>query len=127
MIRRPPRSTRTDTLFPYTTLFRSEAHTGSQRLQKHARHHQAAGIEHRGIAKVDRDGIRPMLFAQRLDTRADIAECVLPCGRLELAARFRSEEHTSELQSLMRISYAVFCLKKKNQKTHRHRTTCNQL
>src|SRR3546814_16996902 len=88
MIRRPPRSTRTDTLFPYTTLFRSEAHTGSQRLQKHARHHQAAGIEHRGIAKVDRDGIRPMLFAQRLDTRADIAECVLPCGRLELAARF---------------------------------------
>src|SRR3546814_4535310 len=77
----------------------AEAHTGSQRLQKHARHHQAAGIEHRGIAKVDRAGIRPMLFAQRLDTRADIAECVLPCGRIELAARFtRSEEHKSALK-----------------------------
>src|SRR3546814_4786178 len=109
MIRRPPRSTRTDTLFPYTTLFRSEAHTGSQRLQKHARHHQAAGIEHRGIAKVDRDGIRPMLFAQRVDTRADIAECVLPCGRLELAAPF-----TAWIGPVQKIGRAHVCTQVNN-------------
>src|SRR3546814_16428139 len=80
MIRRPPRSTRTDTLFPYTTLFRS-ARAG--RLV--------------GIASVA--GIRG-----------------LP-GAGAYSASKRSEEHTSELQSLMRISYAVFCLKKKKQKT----------
>src|SRR3546814_2235519 len=75
MIRRPPRSTRTDTLFPYTTLFRSIV-----------THHQ-----HRAGIIVER-------LHQRL-ARIDVE---------------RSEEHTSELQSLMRISYAVFCLKKKN-------------
>src|SRR3546814_3811354 len=85
MIRRPPRSTRTDTLFPYTTLFRSEDHEGGGR----PRIRQAPG--HRGRA--DPDG-RP-----RADPGQD-----------------RSEEHTSELQSLMRISYAVFCLKKKKYK-----------
>src|SRR3546814_4697085 len=80
MIRRPPRSTRTDTLFPYTTLFRSHRHryTG------------------RGAAQ----DFRTLLHDQ---------------GRRQgHRARARSEEHTSELQSLMRISYAVFCLKKKN-------------
>src|SRR3546814_13710839 len=71
MIRRPPRSTRTDTLFPYTTLFRSRPHLG--------------GSRQRGGG---------------------------PAGRVPRDRR-RSEEHTSELQSLMRISYAVFCLKKK--------------
>src|SRR3546814_2999808 len=88
MIRRPPRSTRTDTLFPYTTLFRSEL----PRLQ--------AG----GVAKV-RDPHRP-------GGRAGA-----PAGRQHAAhgGHARSEEHTSELQSLMRISYAVFCLKKKNK------------
>src|SRR3546814_1034485 len=78
MIRRPPRSTRTDTLFPYTTLFRSDS--GSRSL---------GGRRYCGrfaIARADHGG--------------------------HLQAR-RSEEHTSELQSLMRISYAVFCLKKK--------------
>src|SRR3546814_20555887 len=76
MIRRPPRSTRTDTLFPYTTLFRSlSATTGSRRVWI---------LDH--------------------ETRA--------------FQPFRSEEHTSELQSLMRISYAVFCLKKKKQKSN---------
>src|SRR3546814_4594728 len=74
MIRRPPRSTRTDTLFPYTTLFRS-------------------GLDPIAAAEFD-DLIRTL--------------------RLSLT-RKRSEEHTSELQSLMRISYAVFCLKKKNR------------
>src|SRR3546814_2417276 len=77
MIRRPPRSTRTDTLFPYTTLFRSLA--------------PARGAEREAPAA-------PAPRLRLADQRAD-----------------RSEEHTSELQSLMRISYAVFCLKKKNK------------
>src|SRR3546814_16746715 len=81
MIRRPPRSTRTDTLFPYTTLFRSWL----------------------GRAQ----GLFPscLRYAEPLAADADGVE-----GRMR---RLRSEEHTSELQSLMRISYAVFCLKKK--------------
>src|SRR3546814_4154578 len=87
MIRRPPRSTRTDTLFPYTTLFRSQ---GAGRRRPHD--HQC-GAE------------PPPLPAQG---RA-------PAGAAQAANR-RSEEHTSELQSLMRISYAVFCLKKKKKK-----------
>src|SRR3546814_17842542 len=89
MIRRPPRSTRTDTLFPYTTLFRSPL-----------RPHQAQ--PHGPAMTLDRDATptRP--------PRTTLAE--------------RSEEHTSELQSLMRISYAVFCLKKKNIEAKQ--TTC---
>src|SRR3546814_13988048 len=77
MIRRPPRSTRTDTLFPYTTLFRSPAAAGE------------------GLSRL--------------------------CAMGGLSGPRRSEEHTSELQSLMRISYAVFCLKKKNI-NHRNHT-----
>src|SRR3546814_1616543 len=79
MIRRPPRSTRTDTLFPYTTLFRSDRHSGQ--------------------AQRDR-GVDPQ------PRRAGSSD-------FRLNFHSRSEEHTSELQSLMRISYAVFCLKKK--------------
>src|SRR3546814_8141645 len=86
MIRRPPRSTRTDTLFPYTTLFRS------------ARADFIPGFHGRGSAVAG-------------------AACGQRGGRG--GERARSEEHTSELQSLMRISYAVFCLKKKNK----HQTT----
>src|SRR3546814_3583020 len=94
MIRRPPRSTRTDTLFPDTTLFRSQRLPGSSR-----RDHQ------RVVAVGDRrPGLR--LGRRRLGERPGEP---LP-GRF---AEARSEEHTSELQSLMRISYAVFCLKKK--------------
>src|SRR3546814_2087317 len=95
MIRRPPRSTRTDTLFPYTTLFRSD---------ESARADDAEGegdVAGNGDADL---GLGP--------ARAEVAEHfeeVVP------AQLWRSEEHTSELQSLMRISYAVFCLKKKNQ------------
>src|SRR3546814_1427669 len=87
MIRRPPRSTRTDTLFPYTTLFRSSA-----------------------------DGARhaPRRTACKRSTREGTLR-----ARGCAARRVRSEEHTSELQSLMRISYAVFCLKKK-KRIHRH-------
>src|SRR3546814_8431591 len=83
MIRRPPRSTRTDTLFPYTTLFRSAEE-----------HHRAVLPGRRAPGHS-----RQQAGARRL--RRDPAE--------------RSEEHTSELQSLMRISYAVFCLKKKKK------------
>src|SRR3546814_5235776 len=86
MIRRPPRSTRTDTLFPYTTLFRS--------------------IKARA-ADAEGDARRAALgYAAALDAA--------PANEL-VAIRTRSEEHTSELQSLMRISYAVFCLKKKKK------------
>src|SRR3546814_4974960 len=110
MIRRPPRSTRTDTLFPYTTLFRS---------LEHAR----AGVE----------------IAERLSSPFSLAsaywvlgivqvlrgrwdEALAACKRgFEVAAESpRSEEHTSELQSLMRSSYAVFCLKKKKHNTIHH-------
>src|SRR3546814_20877886 len=87
MIRRPPRSTRTDTLFPYTTLFRS-----------HPRRRAPVPCECLGSA------------ARHVHERREHADA----GPLPAARPARSEEHTSELQSLMRISYAVFCLKKKN-------------
>src|SRR3546814_7168112 len=87
MIRRPPRSTRTDTLFPYTTLFRSVPQLG---------------------APLPGDLGGPIVSAQQ---RGEMVT-VPPIGA-------RSEEHTSELQSLMRISYAVFCLKKKKNKNVR--------
>src|SRR3546814_4448679 len=91
MIRRPPRSTRTDTLFPYTTLFRSQWRDAPGPYR----------------------GVRPVLHAAP--------------ARWAVAARLqaRSEEHTSELQSLMRISYAVFCLKKKKKNNHQpcHQST----
>src|SRR3546814_2914887 len=110
MIRRPPRSTRTDTLFPYTTLFRSQAEkpgpggggrsgwsdqgrpiaSGRQTAHRVRTHAVARGQPHRGA-------------------RSHFA----PAGGGR-SGNPRSEEHTSELQSLMRISYAVFCLKKKN-------------
>src|SRR3546814_19741118 len=90
MIRRPPRSTRTDTLFPYTTLFRSEI-----------------------------DCVERSLRLQVLDQQPDDALVGILRDRAGRAGRSRSEEHTSELQSLMCISYAVFCLKKKKTKTRR--------
>src|SRR3546814_1072893 len=100
MIRRPPRSTRTDTPFPYTTLFRSGRLSGAA-LADEAR---AAG---------PRGGEQPALARGRGRSRMlrDRPRDGLPsaCPRMSR----RSEEHTSELQSLMRISYAVFCLKKK--------------
>src|SRR3546814_8594780 len=103
MIRRPPRSTRTDTLFPYTTLFRS--------------------VERAEVAGGRHD------LRQRLDRHAEeAAELGVPAAAREVHQRGargggdvgRSEEHTSELQSLMRISYAVFCLKKKTKHTQTH-------
>src|SRR3546814_1420202 len=99
MIRRPPRSTRTDTLFPYTTLFRSLVLRAARRAGA-SRLHPAL----RGARPVHRE-LRPRGGRRR--RRRD--------GRHPGPAGRRSEEHTSELQSLMRISYAVFCL---NKKTH---------
>src|SRR3546814_1047170 len=92
MIRRPPRSTRTDTLFPYTTLFRSQ-------------------VDMAAVLKLP-----AALLALHRD--AGIVAHLLPrAGERVEQRRLRSEEHTSELQSLMRISYAVFCLKKKTARS----------
>src|SRR3546814_10216128 len=100
IILRPPRSTRTDTLFPYTTLFRSRfAHLRLLRLD-------GAGIEAHHIA------FRDALLGHALDALEQLF-------LVRRDQRNRSEEHTSELQSLMRISYAVFCLKKKNKEIKR--------
>src|SRR3546814_6359437 len=106
MIRRPPRSTRTDTLFPYTTLFRSRhAVIGVEAL---------VGVHLPGGVGVRRD--LPAREVNRLQPGADLLHRLVAGegaeGRHE---GLRSEEHTSELQSLMRISYAVFCLKKKTK------------
>src|SRR3546814_5710790 len=111
MIRRPPRSTRTDTLFPYTTLFRSVrgAHQPPDRLP--SRPH--------GVAF--ETSIRSLHMAQIGSfTRNEdgVYNGEIRTLTLRVKATIRSEEHTSELQSLMRISYAVFCLKKKNHTTH---------
>src|SRR3546814_3399386 len=104
MIRRPPRSTRTDTLFPYTTLFRSVGYL-PDRLSAVARHADAQ--------RADRRRNAARAAAMRI-FRARGAEPAAHHGR---ARARRSEEHTSELQSLMRISYAVFCLKTKKHTT----------
>src|SRR3546814_5188224 len=101
MIRRPPRSTRTDTLFPYTTLFRSRIRATGLRTAAGAAPRRA-GAAH-GQHHLRRPARRAASSARRL---------------LQGVVRQRSEEHTSELQSLMRISYAVFCLKKKKKKSH---------
>src|SRR3546814_7181161 len=101
MIRLPPRSTRTDTLFPYTTLFRSSRPPGGRRLPDahclHVHPHQSRS--------------RPALLRAR-----SAGEDLGGIGVTDALKVPRSEEHTSELQSLMRISYAVFCLKKKKNK-----------
>src|SRR3546814_1231254 len=101
MIRRPPRSTRTDTLFPYTTLFRSAAIL-----------HPAADPRRRLDLHVE----------MRAAAMARFAELLEPGAALQAQARGvgRSEEQPSELQSLMRISYAVFCLKKKKTDSNKH-------
>src|SRR3546814_1852852 len=100
MIRRPPRSTRTDTLFPYTTLFRSDRGRHQPRQRADGGCRQAPAADPRPL----RRGARG-------------ADHERPHVAVGARLRGRSEEHTSELQSLMRISYAVFCLKKKNKET----------
>src|SRR3546814_4541087 len=98
MIRRPPRSTRTDTLFPYTTLFRSRVVPSRMPRHLSSVHGPCNGWREQIHARAARS-------SRRMRHRA--------AGQI----RERSEEHTSELQSLMRISYAVFCLKKKTYYT----------
>src|SRR3546814_10236019 len=118
MIRRPPRSTRTDTLFPYTTLFRSEKRgrpVGHVCLRRYRR--QRSG--HGGGQPATRGGAASHLAAGY--DRGLVRSVRIP-GQCDGAAQGRSEEHTSELQSLMRISYAVFCLKKKKQQKRNHKT-----
>src|SRR3546814_4766112 len=121
MIRRPPRSTRTDTLFPYTTLFRSTVST----LRSFVRFLIARGecppdrlaalvVAPRRSAKqvpryIDRESVEQIIAACDTSTPVGVRDRAL------ILLLARSEEHTSELQSLMRISYAVFCLKKKKQ------------
>src|SRR3546814_3406335 len=123
MIRRPPRSTRTDTLFPYTTLFRSRdalylytATRGADRSPGAARSANAAAR----VAWIT--GIRRHTWPARPGSGLPGAVPGMAGGGGDTAAGGRSEEHTSELQSLMRNSYAVFCLKKK-KKNYIHRTT----
>src|SRR3546814_981303 len=98
MIRRPPRSTRTDTLFPYTTLFRS------------------ARFLVMPIVAIIRSILPPTSEGMRLAVVTHV-NSTLDLSPKAYSAIWRSEEHTSELQSLMRISYAVFCLKKKKRCT----------
>src|SRR3546814_2423015 len=114
MIRRPPRSTRTDTLFPYTTLFRSRARL----LDLHAQPVEAdhdRGEQPVAVGRMHEHFQRVVACIQRAHRDHDVARlAVAQRQRLPRDLVGRSEEHTSELQSLMRISYAVFCWKKKN-------------
>src|SRR3546814_4096529 len=103
MIRRPPRSTRTDTLFPYTTLFRS---AGDIRIDHRSRSVFVRGVTLKAGDIITLDGSTGEVMLGEVQT-------IQPELSGDFATLMRSEEHTSELQSLMRISYAVFCLKKK--------------
>src|SRR3546814_4198248 len=120
MIRPPPRSTRTDTLFPYTTLFRSRADADGHRSLQPRRPRPLS----RGPGK----GARTTCASSRQFAGGTVARALGACTPRQAQGRLpgrgpartrggeRSEEHTSELQSLMRISYAVFCLKQKKTK-----------
>src|SRR3546814_2096699 len=115
MIRRPPRSTRTDTLFPYTTLFRSSGvgstpRAGSPFAPIDTTLSLCSIFHWSGVTGAQ--GIQPVRLTR---SPAVLSGIVRKLGSRLVALAIRSEEHTSELQSLMRISYAVFCLKKKKQ------------
>src|SRR3546814_6114523 len=116
MIRRPPRSTRTDTLFPYTTLFRSLLERLVELEDALGEFGRLVAVE-QGLAFLEiADRVRRRIEAQRQFLRVGAQ----PREHVRIAAdigRDRSEEHTSELQSLIRTSYAVFCLKKTNNIT----------
>src|SRR3546814_1410531 len=101
MIRRPPRSTRTDTLFPYTTLFRS-------------------GADGKVFFLLGPFHTQPRCY-ERKEVVSQLPSLLSESSGHDAGTRTRSEEHTSELQSLMRISYAVFCLKKKNNRKNQHK------
>src|SRR3546814_9682248 len=123
MIRRPPSSTRTYTLIPYTTLFRSVQHwvgnDAFHQLRIFLRFAQAAGMWHLRAKAVLRSLRQAQQHWRQEDTGRYGHNPYLVLGEI------RSEEHTSELQSLMRNSYAVFCLKKKKQQKNIHKTKTN--
>src|SRR3546814_7986054 len=124
MIRRPPRSTRTDTLLPDTTLFLSRANRPPRLLSQSRCGCPCRPIGMRPLSSFSillpaaaprrRQRVRSQSLAQLSLQRRDLPDC--HSGLRRRRRTLRSEEHTSELQSLMRISYAVFCLKKKNKK-----------
>src|SRR3546814_8489910 len=119
MIRRPTRTTRTDTLFPYTTLFRSAVRRRA--ADAGDRPHPTHRCQFAAARRADRRaGTGHRAADRRGDPQAEGEGADDPAGGA------RSEEHTSELQSLMRISYAVFCLKKKKKKTNLQDTNTTQ-
>src|SRR3546814_9228272 len=121
MLRRPTESPRTDPLFPYTTLVRSLRR--GERAEGFTDHARCRAAHHPGVSCGDTIGIRELIFRAaslafrigffrtRLDSDTDGRTCFSQ-------TQIRSEEHTSELQSLMRISYAVFCMKKTKHTTN---------
>src|SRR3546814_4471681 len=113
MIRRPPRSTRTDTLFPYTTLFRSHVTHEDPREQGGGRALRAAQLAGSNSWDSLATGRSKAHGAGGQACNTPVGECSGFLSGSQVGER--SEEHTSELQSLMRISYAVFCLKKKKK------------
>src|SRR3546814_1920082 len=134
MIRRPPRSTRTDTLFPYTTLFRSfeqrglaDAFGAAQMQQFAGRQLQVEIAQQHTVATQHGQFVGSQERHVRTVRKFGDAQC--KGWRPSRTQRGRSEEHTSELQSLMRITYAVFCLKKKKNTKynikHQYNGTCN--
>src|SRR3546814_8894855 len=120
MLRRPPRSKRTDTLFPYTTLFRPDqpaARPAPHEPHREKQRHAEIDVQRVLIEAARCDDPQLALLEQRGEfDQGHGGQTLARMGEKSV----RSEEHTSELQSLMRISYAVFCLKKKNK---RHQTT----
>src|SRR3546814_5969783 len=120
MIRRPPRSTRTDTLFPYTTLFRSEDNSGTRQVIGRELHcdlvtRQNPDVMHTHLA---RDVAQNYMAIFQLDAKSCVGKVLKNLTLHLYDVVFRSEEHTSELQSLIRTSDAVFCFKKNTNITH---------
>src|SRR3546814_6350234 len=111
MLRRPPRSTRTDTLFPYTTLFRSGSRF--QLRYPYFRRHPARDGSTARMCGVGTDQVGPIHSVAGRHPMMSPPLSATASFEISRHGERRSEEHTSELQSLMRISYAVFCLKKK--------------
>src|SRR3546814_10531176 len=129
MMRRPPRSTRTDTLFPYTTLFRSTRRCAAGRRASARRESRADDKDYWSLPKccanifaangaifLSEWATSGAKLSVQLNGVCNRCACACAVAKNFLPLARRSEEHTSELQSLMRISYAVFCVKKKNKK-----------
>src|SRR3546814_1753388 len=116
MIRRPPRSTRTDTLFPYTTLFRSHV---ADDIADREEQYPGAETPFAQPRQIDERSLRCADHVRQQQDCDERGHDQIIVAERHRSRGCRSEEHTSELQSLMRISYAVFCLKKKKNKRNR--------